>query len=177
MTDEPSPVKALVAAFLHENEEVYFITMATNIMQCLILQAVSIATALPPSPSNTLLRGKLLTKAGRYQEAIQELGSPENHVTKTDQSECRIVLGVAHLYAGEEGEVVRVLGEWAGQVPGIFQEMVYYMRGVANLRLKRNKSGLADINRSLVTNPRSYKVCLFYSHTNGMPFSSHCRLT
>ena len=31
MNDEPSAVKALVAAFLHENDEVCIISMATNI--------------------------------------------------------------------------------------------------------------------------------------------------
>ena len=30
MNDEPSAVKALVAAFLHENDEVCIISMATN---------------------------------------------------------------------------------------------------------------------------------------------------
>lgn len=116
--------------------------------------------ALPRTPSHSLLRGKLLTKAGRYHEAIQVLGSPESHVTKTDQSECRIVLGVAHLYAGEEEEVVRVLGEGEGEgeVPGLFQEMVYYMRGVASLSLGETRSGMVDVNRSLVLNSQSYRV-------------------
>ena len=83
-------------------------------------------------------------------------------MTETDQSECRIVLGVAHLYAGEEDKVLKVLGagHGAGQVPHLFREMVYYMRGVASLRLGQNKSGLEDINRSLVANPQSYRVGL-----------------
>ena len=128
-------------------------------ISCPTLQAVSIATALP---SHSLLQGKLLTKAGRYWEAIQVLGSPESHVTETDQSECRIVLGIAHLYAGEEDKVLKVLGagHGAGQVPRLFHEMVYYMRGVASLLLGQNKSGLEDINRSLVANPQSYRVGL-----------------
>ena len=89
-------------------------------------------------------------------------------MTETDQSECRIVLGVAHLYAGEEDEVLKVLGEGhgAGQVPRLFQEMVYYTRGVASLCLGQNKSGLEDINRSLVANPQSYKVRVFSQCTN-----------
>lgn len=79
-------------------------------------------------------------------------------MTKTDQSECRIVLGVAHLYAGEKEEVVRVLGEGEGEVPGLFQEMVYYMRGVASLSLGETRSGMVDVNRSLVLNSQSYRV-------------------
>ena len=81
-------------------------------------------------------------------------------MTKTDQSECRIVLGVAHLYAGQKEEVVRVLGEGEGEGegPGLFQEMVFYMRGVASLSLGETRSGMVDINRSLVLNSQSYRV-------------------
>ena len=115
-------------------------------------------TALPPSPAHTLLRGKLLTKAGQYEEAIQVLGSPDCHMSNTDQSECKVVVGVAHLHAGQPGEVVKVLGEDVGQMPCLFQEIAHYIRGVANLILGRGKAGLADINRSLATSPQSYRV-------------------
>ena len=82
-------------------------------------------------------------------------------MSKTDQSQCRVVLGVAYLYAGEIGDVVKVLGdkgEGEGEVPRIFKEMVHLTRGVALLRLGKGREGVADINRALVTNPQSYKV-------------------
>ena len=78
-------------------------------------------------------------------------------MTKTDQSECRVVLGVAHLYAGDISDVVRVLSE-EKNIPPIFQEVAYYTRGVANLCLGQYRAGLSDINRCLVANPQSYKV-------------------
>ena len=132
---------------------------------------MSIATLLPPSPAHSLLRGKLLTKAGRYGEAIQMLGSHDNHMTENDQSECRVVLGVAHLYARQPAEVVKVLRgaeqKGAGQMPRLFRELSHYMMGVANLCLGQSREGLAEVNRSLILNPESYRVSFdTNSHTH-----------
>ena len=127
---------------------------------------------LPPSPAHSLLRGKLLTKAGRYGEAIQMLGSHDNHMTENDQSECRVVLGVAHLYARQLAEVVKVLGgaeqKGAGQMPRLFRELSHYMMGVANLCLGHSREGLAEVNRSLILNPESYRVS-YDTHTLPLP--------
>ena len=82
-------------------------------------------------------------------------------MSKGDRAECRVVLGVAHLYAGNYGDVVRVLGEGEREeerIPRIFKEIVFRTRGVAHLRLGQSQSGLADVNRALVTNPDCYKV-------------------
>ena len=128
---------------------------------------MDISSSLSSSLSHDLLKAKLLIKAGRYHDAIQILSSHDNHVTKADQSESRLVLGAAYLYAGDISDVVRVLeneededgvGERRGTIPQMFEEAVWYMRGVAKLQLGHMKEGLCDINRSLVINPLSYKV-------------------
>lgn len=82
-------------------------------------------------------------------------------MTKTYRMECKVVLGVAHLYAGNLGDVVRVLEEGEGEderIPRIFKEVVFRVRGVAQLKLGQSRAGLADVNRALVTNPDCYKV-------------------
>ena len=115
-----------------------------------------------------ILRGKLLTKACRYKEAIDLLTSlmeRDPDMSKADKSECKVVLGVAHLCAGEVGDVVRLLGDKEEEegIPRIFREVVYYTRGVALLRQGRSRAGLTDINRALVSNPQSYKVAVKYT--------------
>lgn len=75
-----------------------------------------------------------------------------------------MVLGVAHLYAGNYGDVVRVLRGEEGEeerIPHIFKELVYHTRGVAHLRLDQHHAGLADVNRALVINPDCYKVYMY----------------
>ena len=108
-----------------------------------------------------LLRSKLLTKASRYKEAARLLKTldVDSDTSRTNQSECHIVLGVAQLRAGEVREAVRVLGDMAEErVPRMLREIVYYNRGVAKLRLGLCREGLADMSRALVVKPESYRV-------------------